>query len=153
MPNGVPHLHESGCFFSRRLMADVVDRATRSRMMSGIRGRNTKPEVTVRKYLHSQGLRYRIAPKNLPGKPDIVLPKYHVVVFVHGCFWHRHPRCKYAAVPSSNARFWKKKFAENVTRDKRVHRALRSADWRIIVIWECQIGAPRLKRLYEQIVR
>jgi len=128
-------------------MADIVDRATRSRMMSGIRGRDTKPEVIVRKYLHARGLRYRIAPKNLPGKPDIVLPKYRTVVFVHGCFWHRHPGCKYAAVPTSNAEFWKDKFEANIKRDTLVQKTLRAASWRVCIIWECQITPRKLSWL------
>lgn len=103
-------------------MADVVDRATRRRMMSGIRGRDTKPEITDRKYLHAAGMRFRLAPKNLPGKPDIVLPKYRIVVFVHGCFWHRHEGCKYAATPKTNLQFRQKKFEANTARDKLVRR-------------------------------
>lgn len=134
-------------------MTDIVDRATRSRMMSGIRGRDTQPEVIVRKYLHSQGLRYRIAPKSLPGKPDIVFPKHRAVVFVHGCFWHRHSRCRFAAIPSSNAKFWKSKFSENVVRDARVRRMLRAMGWRVLVIWECQVSRSPLQRLFKQIMR
>jgi DNA mismatch endonuclease (patch repair protein) len=116
-------------------------------MMSGIRGRDTKPEVIVRKYLHAHGLRYRIAPKNLPGKPDIVLPKYRTVVFVHGCFWHRHPGCRYTAVPTSNAEFWKDKFDANVKRDALAQKTLRAAGWRVCIIWECQITPRKLSWL------
>lgn len=134
-------------------MTDIVDRATRSRMMSGIRGRDTKPEVVVRKYLHAQGLRYRIAPKNLPGKPDIVLPKYRTVVFVHGCFWHRHSGCRYAATPSSNVEFWNRKFVANIERDKEVKRLLRKARWQVLVIWECQLKPTRLLALRTRIMR
>lgn len=125
-------------------MVDVVDRATRSRMMSGIRGRDTTPELVVRKYLHAQGFRYRIAPKNLPGKPDIVLPKYRTVVFVHGCFWHRHPGCRYAATPANNVEFWQNKFEANTTRDALVQKALCAAGWRVRIIWECQISPRKL---------
>ena len=134
-------------------MADIVDQTTRSRMMSGIRGRDTKPEVIVRKYLHAQGLRYRIAPKNLPGKPDIVLPKYRTVVFVHGCFWHRHRGCKYAATPSSNIEFWSRKFAINVERDKEVRRILRKAGWQVLVVWGCQLESARLLAVRAKITR
>lgn len=128
-------------------MTDIVDRATRSRMMSGIRGRDTKPEIIVRKYLHAVGLRFRIAPRNLPGKPDIVLPKYRAAVFVHGCFWHRHEGCKYAATPKSNAEFWQKKLDANVARDRRASEQLAHLGWRTIVIWECDLTTERLQAL------
>ena len=132
-------------------MADVVDRATRSRMMSGIRGRDTKPELVVRKYLHAHGLRYRVAATNLPGKPDITLPRYGAVVFVHGCFWHRHPGCRFAATPSSNAEFWQDKFSANVARDEQVRDLLTVAGWRVLVIWECEVSAQRLWKLLAEI--
>ena len=132
-------------------MADIVDRATRSRMMSGIRGRDTKPEIVVRKYLHAAGLRFRLAPKNLPGKPDIVLPKYRTVVFVHGCFWHRHHGCDLAAVPGVHREFWRKKFKANVHRDRHVARLLRAAGWKVLVIWQCQLDYRQLKLLSKRI--
>lgn len=132
-------------------MADVVDRATRSRMMSGIRGRDTKPELVVRKYLHAHGLRYRVAPKNLPGKPDIFLPKYRAVVFVHGCFWHRHEGCRYTATPATNPDFWQRKFNANVARDKRAYEQLAYLGWRVIVIWECELTTERLHALVTEI--
>src|SRR5690348_8362966 len=116
-------------------MIDVVDRATRSRMMSGIRGRDTKPELIVRSYLHRAGLRFRLH-ANLPGKPDLVFPKYRTVVFVHGCFWHRHADCRYATVPATNRVFWRKKFSANVRRDEKVTEALQGLGWRVIVAWE-----------------
>lgn len=128
-------------------MADVVDRATRSRMMSGIRGRDTKPEIIVRKHLHAAGMRFRLAPKNLPGKPDIVLPKYHTVVFVHGCFWHRHPNCQYTATPKSNAEFWRTKFASNVKRDALVQEKLTAMGWHVLVVWGCQTNKGDLDAL------
>lgn len=132
-------------------MADIVDRATRSRMMSGIRGRDTKPEVIVRKYLHAHGLRYRIAPKNLPGKPDIVLPKYRTVVFVHGCFWHRHHGCRYAATPASNKDFWQIKFEQNLARDAWVRSELAKHGWKVLIVWECEVSAERLQLLVDEI--
>src|SRR5260221_689720 len=101
-------------------MADVVDKKTRSRMMSGIRGRNTKPEVVVRRALFAAGLRYRLHSKTLLGRPDIVLARSRCAIFVHGCFWHRHPRCKFAYVPKSNKKFWLTKFESNVRRDRHV---------------------------------
>jgi DNA mismatch endonuclease (patch repair protein) len=119
-------------------LADVVTPAERSRMMSGIKGANTKPERRVRSFLHRHGLRFRLHGKGLPGKPDLVLAKHRAAVFVHGCFWHRHPGCKYAYSPKSNSGFWQKKFEENVRRDERKEEELRQAGWRVFIIWECQ---------------
>lgn len=120
---------------------DIVDRATRSRMMSGIRGSNTKPEVTVRSFLHRQGFRFRLHTRVLPGRPDIVLPRFRTAVFVHGCFWHRHRGCRFAYTPKSNLPFWQAKFDGNVERDRRKVRELRKLGWRVEVIWECQVGS------------
>lgn len=119
-------------------MMDVVDKKTRSRMMSGIRGKNTKPEILVRKYLHSQGLRYSLHRQDLPGKPDIVLLKYKTVILVHGCYWHRHEGCKYTTTPKSNTDFWLNKFAGNVERDRRNQEELAKLGWKVIVFWECE---------------
>lgn len=134
-------------------MADVVDKATRSRMMSGIQGKNTKPELLVRKYLHGRALRFRLHAKNLPGKPDLVFPKYKAVVFVHGCFWHRHAGCKYATTPSSREHFWTNKLSENVARDAYQIAALGELGWRVFVVWECELrdGIARLDLLYSEI--
>jgi len=118
-----------------------MDRLTRERRswnMSRIRGRDTAPEKTVRSVLHRIGCRFRLHRRDLPGSPDIVLPKYRTVVFVHGCFWHRHPSCRFAYTPKTRVRFWSRKFAENVERDRRVRRRLRDLGWRVIVIWECE---------------
>jgi DNA mismatch endonuclease (patch repair protein) len=132
-------------------MVDVVDKATRSRMMSGIRGRDTKPEIVVRKFLHAAGFRFRLSPKNMFGKPDILLPKHRTAVFVHGCFWHRHPRCRYATTPATNAAFWCAKFEANVARDSVVRKHLRREGWKVIVIWECQITEKNLRNLGRKI--
>ncbi|GAB3309970.1 very short patch repair endonuclease [Luteimonas notoginsengisoli] len=129
---------------------DVVDRATRSRMMSGIRGKDTKPELAVRSFLHRAGLRFRLHAK-LPGKPDLVLPRYETVVFVHGCFWHRHEGCRYATTPASNVEFWQEKFAGNVQRDARVKRQLEEAGWRVETVWACQLGEQELAGLADRI--
>jgi DNA mismatch endonuclease (patch repair protein) len=132
-------------------VTDIVDRATRSRMMSGIRGRDTTPEKIVRSHLHRAGLRYGLHRKDLPGSPDIVLPRWRSAVFVHGCFWHRHPGCRYAYVPKSNRTFWRRKFAANVERDGRKLAALRKMKWRVYVIWECRLSAGRLEQLVRAI--
>jgi len=130
-------------------MVDVVDKATRSRMMSGIRGSNTLPEMTVRKALFAVGYRYRLHARNLPGRPDIVLPRMQAVIFVHGCFWHRHARCKYAYMPRSNVAFWQQKFADNIVRDRAVRRRLKKMGWRVHIIWECQVHARGLQTLLQ----
>lgn len=129
---------------------DVVDRATRSKMMSGIRGKNTKPELIVRKHLHRKGLRFRLH-AGLPGKPDLVFPKYRTVVFVHGCFWHRHESCRYATMPANNAAFWQEKFMANVQRDARVTRELEGAGWRVLVVWSCETNVKKLDQLTDTI--
>lgn len=120
-------------------MADIVDPATRSRMMSRIRGRDTSPELKVRSFLHRAGFRFRLHSKALPGRPDIVLPRYRTVINVHGCFWHRHPGCKFATTPASNAGFWSKKLSENVARDVRNSDALSRLGWHELLIWECEV--------------
>lgn len=120
-------------------MTDIVNRETRSRMMAGIGGKNTKPELALRHALHSLGVRYRLHNRKLPGKPDLVLPKYNAVVFVHGCFWHRHPGCKYSSQPATRVEFWQDKFRGNVERDRRNQLELGNAGWRIAVVWECMI--------------
>lgn len=118
-------------------MVDVVDSTTRSRMMSGIKGKDTRPEMVVRRFLHSAGFRYRLHVTKLPGKPDIVLPKYKVAIFVHGCFWHRHKGCKYATNPDQNKNRWQEKFRQNVERDEDQVTELINQGWRVIVVWEC----------------
>lgn len=127
-------------------MVDVVDRATRSRMMSGIRGKDTKPELIVRSFLHRAGLRFRLHAK-LPGKPDLVLLKYRAAVFVHGCFWHRHEGCRYATTPANNAGFWREKFAANVARDAKAKQQLEGFGWRVLIIWSCELDERRLTKL------
>lgn len=107
--------------------------------MAGIRGQNTKPEVLLRRALHARGFRYRLHVKKLAGRPDLVLPKYRAAIFVHGCFWHRHDDCKYAATPSTRAMFWQAKFQENVKRDVRVREELGHARWRVAIVWECAL--------------
>ena len=119
-------------------MVDTVDSATRSRMMAGIGAADTAPEMAVRRYLHACGLRFRLHDRSLPGRPDIVFPGARIALFVHGCFWHRHPGCRFATTPSSNASFWAAKFAANVARDTAKSDRLRELGWTPLVIWECE---------------
>lgn len=130
-------------------MADVVDKATRSRMMAGISGKNTKPEMALRRALHARGFRYRLHVSSLPGKPDIVFPKHRAVILVHGCFWHRHTGCRFATTPSTRADFWSEKFGQNVLRDQRNHVALCNLGWRVATVWECELkrGGEVIERL------
>jgi DNA mismatch endonuclease, patch repair protein len=128
-------------------MADVHDKETRSYNMSRIKGKDTKPEMVVRKYLHAHGFRYRLHVKNLPGKPDIVLPKYKTVIFVHGCFWHGHENCKYFVVPKTKTEWWLKKINGNIENDGKVVEALTNAGWKIITIWECELKKDSDTRL------
>ena len=118
---------------------DVHDKETRSYNMSCIKGKGTKPEEIVRKYLFSQGFRYRKNDKRLPGTPDIVLPKYKTVIFVNGCFWHGHAGCKYFVWPKNNEEFWKKKIEANIFRDQKKTKALEEQGWKVIVVWECKL--------------
>ena len=120
-------------------MSDVVDSATRSRMMASIRRKDTHPEMLVRRYLHGAGLRFRLHVRSLPGSPDIVMPRHRAVVFVHGCFWHRHANCKFTTTPSTRAQFWAMKFASNQARDLTKAEMLRRAGWRVFTIWECEV--------------
>ena len=127
-------------------MADNHTPLQRSFNMSRIRGTDTKPEEMVRKYLFSKGLRYRKNDTRLPGKPDIVLPKYRAVVFVHGCFWHLHENCPYAVMPSSNTEYWSAKLTKNKKGDSHVQQQLTKLGWRVFVIWECQLKKDRRDR-------
>ncbi len=120
-------------------MADTLSKEKRSWNMSRIRGKDTDIEVKVRKYLFSKGFRFRKNVATLPGKPDVVLPKYRTVLFIHGCYWHRHPGCKYAYTPKSNVEFWQKKFAVNVANDEKNRRQLEEDGWKVITLWECDI--------------
>lgn len=123
--------------------------------MSRIRSKDTKPEEIVRKYLFSKGLRFRKNDRRYPGHPDVVLPKYKTVVFVNGCFWHRHEGCRYASIPATNREYWNQKFERNVERDAREQKELRELGWRVIVVWECElkkaVREETLERLYHEI--
>lgn len=138
-------------------MTDIMTPEERSRCMASIKGKDTKPEILVRKYLFRRGLRYRVNNKKLPGSPDIVLKKYKTVVFVDGCFWHGHKGCKYYRLPQSNTEFWRKKITGNAARDYVNNIDLQLAGWHVVRIWECQVKTKDLReetleRLYRTIV-
>lgn len=120
-------------------MTDIVDKQTRSRMMSNIQSTDTKPEMAVRRILYRAGLRYRLHVPTLPGKPDIVMQRYKLCIFVHGCFWHRHSNCNYASTPATRGEFWQKKFTQNSLRDRAAVNALKERGWRVFILWECGI--------------
>jgi DNA mismatch endonuclease (patch repair protein) len=120
-------------------MADVHNPAQRSFNMSRIRGRDTKPEKLLRSLLHREGFRFRKNVSSLPGRPDIVLPKHRAVVLVHGCYWHRHPGCRFATTPATNTPFWTEKFAGTVERDRRADECLKALGWRVFTVWECEL--------------
>jgi len=122
----------------------------RSRNMSAIKSKNTKPEIAVRKLLHSMGYRFRLHRKDLPGSPDIVLPKYKIVIFVHGCFWHRHENCKYASNPKTRKEFWESKFKANVKRDFEIQEKIKNIGWHFVVIWECE--TKNIENLRDKII-
>jgi|SRR5690606_15201883 len=130
---------------------DIVSKEVRSRMMSRIRGKDTRPEIKVRKLLHAQGFRYRLHVRRLAGSPDIVLPRYRVCIFVHGCFWHRHEGCRYTTIPATRPEFWQLKFRQNVERDARNRERLLRDGWRVVELWECGLSSdnPDLSWLYE----
>jgi DNA mismatch endonuclease (patch repair protein) len=126
--------------------SDVLSPAERSALMSRIRGKDTTPERAVRSMVHGLGYRFRLHGRDLPGRPDLVLPRLRTVIFVHGCFWHRHARCRYATTPATRRAFWLEKFERNVERDRRTAAALRRFGWSVITVWECQLRRPEKVR-------
>ena len=134
-------------------MADVHSPATRSYNMSRIRGKDTKPELLVRQYLHANGLRYRLHGKDLPGRPDLVLPRYRTVVFVHGCFWHGHEGCRYFVIPKTRTEVWQQKIGRNVANDFRQHGELASLGWRVLTVWECELRIPHRQATLETLLQ
>lgn len=120
--------------------------------MASIKGHDTTIEVQVRKYLFSKGFRFRKNDKRYPGRPDIVLPKYHTVIFIHGCFWHRHPFCRYATSPKTNEEYWQKKFELNSARDRKSIEELESMGWHVIVIWECELTKKRFEETMQRVI-
>lgn len=126
-------------------MADVHNKETRSYNMSRIKGKDTKPEMLVRRYLHAHGFRYRLHVKDLPGKPDVILPRYKTVIFIHGCFWHGHEGCKYFVVPKTRTDWWLAKINTNVANDEKAVTALTKAGWKIITLWECELKSTKIE--------
>lgn len=133
-------------------MTDVHTPEVRSYNMSMIRGKNTKPEIIVRKFLHSKGFRFRLHRKDLPGKPDIVLPKYKTVIFIHGCFWHGHKNCKYFVVPKTRTKWWLNKIMENKKNDKKNNLKLKKAGWEIITLWACQLKPKSIYNTFNMLL-
>ena len=132
-------------------MADIKSKESRSYNMSRISGKDTKPEELVRKYLFSKGFRYRKNVLTLPGSPDLVLPKYHTVIFVNGCFWHGHKNCKYFVWPKSNTEFWRKKIEANMERDKRKKSQLEDMGWTVLTVWECELRPKERQTTLERL--
>ena len=132
-------------------MADTHNQEMRSYNMSRIKSKDTKPELIVRKFLHSNGFRYRLHVKHLAGKPDLVLKKYNITIFINGCFWHRHLNCKYATVPKSNTEYWHSKFQSNIENDRKQIDQLKLEGWKVIVIWECELKPEKMKQTLKQL--
>ena len=132
-------------------MTDVFSKDKRSWIMSRVKGRDTKPETLVRSFVHRMGFRFRLHQRDLPGKPDIVLPRHNKVIFVHGCFWHGHKQCPRSKRPTTNERFWNKKLDGNIERDKRFRRKLRRTGWKVLVVWQCE--TRNLEKLLEKLER
>jgi DNA mismatch endonuclease, patch repair protein len=134
-------------------LTDIVDPETRSRIMRAVPRSSTKPELALRRRLHAKGLRYVLGRRDLPGSPDLVLPRWRAVVFVHGCFWHRHKGCSRATTPKTRQVYWLPKFARNVTRDRDVTAALESDGWRVAVVWECELTARKADATADRLAR
>lgn len=134
-------------------MADVHEPEVRSYNMSQIKGKDTKPEILVRKYIHSKGFRYRLHDKKLPGKPDVVLNRYRTVIFIHGCFWHGHEGCKYFVVPKTRTNWWLDKINRNKEKDFESCTALQNEGWKIITIWECELKKNKKAETLEWVVK
>lgn len=130
---------------------DIFEPRKRSEVMSRVRGKDTKPELRVRRYLHAAGLRYVLHDKRLPGRPDLVFPSRHLVVFVHGCFWHGHEGCKRATIPATRSEFWREKIEANRVRDARVKSQLEELGWRVSTVWECSLSPASLDRLAAEV--
>ena len=130
-------------------MTDHVDSAKRSLIMSAVRSKDTQPEMAIRKLVHSLGYRYKLHYAKLPGKPDLVFPSRGKVIFVHGCFWHRHARCRYATTPKTRTEYWQEKFRANTSRDRRTRRELKKLGWEVLAVWQCEI--KKIEKLTERL--
>lgn len=124
-------------------VTDHVNPAKRSEIMAAVHSRDTAPEIAVRRMVHALGYRYRLHVGTLPGKPDLVFPSRHKIIFVHGCFWHRHPRCRYTTSPKTRTGFWEEKFRTNVARDRRTRQALKKLGWKVLTVWQCELKKPQ----------
>jgi len=133
-------------------MTDVHSHATRSYNMSRIKARDTKPEMLVRRFLHAQGLRYKLHDKTLPGKPDLVFPRLKTVLFIHGCFWHGHAGCRYFVVPKTRTDWWMNKISRNTVNDEKAVAALRNAGWKVMIVWECDLKPGKEETTLRQLL-
>lgn len=138
-------------------MSDIYDKKERSLIMSHVKSKDTTPEIVIRKFIFSKGIRYRVHDKRYPGKPDLVIPKYDTIIFVHGCFWHGHKNCKSSKLPKTRREFWEKKISDNIIRDKKNIEKLRKDGWNVILVWECELSTQekrdkRLNNLISEII-
>jgi DNA mismatch endonuclease (patch repair protein) len=133
-------------------MADIHNKATRSYNMSRIKGTDTMPEMLVRRFLHANGIRYRLHNKNLPGKPDLTLSKFHTVIFVNGCFWHGHKGCKYFVMPKTRTQWWKEKIEETIARDLKSQKELKKIGWNTMIVWECDLKPEKRERILDDLL-
>jgi DNA mismatch endonuclease (patch repair protein) len=134
-------------------MPDVHNEITRSFNMSRVKSKDTKPEMLVRSFLHGKGFRYKLHDKNLPGKPDLVLPKYKTIVFIHGCFWHGHEGCKYFSVPQTRTDWWLNKIDTNIRNDQKSIKSLNEAGWKIVTIWGCELKPAKIEKTFRHLLR
>jgi DNA mismatch endonuclease, patch repair protein len=134
-------------------MADIFSKRKRSEIMGLVKGKNNKPELLVRKFLHANGYRFRLHVKELPGKPDIVLPKYKTVIMVHGCFWHQHKNCSKSSLPKTNATWWKEKLLRNVTLDEKAEQALVIKGWKVLTVWQCELSAKTIEQALQRLLK
>ena len=132
-------------------MSDIYSKSKRSSIMSKISGKDTKPEILVRKYLFSKGFRFRKNVKDLPGKPDILLSKYKTIIFINGCFWHGHENCKKSALPATNIAFWKGKISSNIIRDKKIYVELSNMGYKVLIIWQCELGIKEREKTLDEL--
>jgi len=133
-------------------MADIFSKKKRSEIMGLVKGKNTKAELLIRKFLHANGYRFRLHVKELPGKPDIVLPKYKTVIMVHGCFWHQHQNCTKSSLPKTNATWWKEKLLKNITVDEKAERALIKQGWKVLTVWQCELNVKTIEQTFRKLL-